>query len=179
MRIDPGNVEALYSRAFVDVLTATGYFTDDPSAFLRAGEAGLTKVLSLAPDHAQAHGILGAIYIWTDRVAQGIAELERALELDRNLAWAHANIGQVVLSQVVGHPFASLVVWSTVICTTQRLVCLNTRRWETQRTEPELLHVFDVQLPLYALPLGAIERGVSNNVTRELTSLVIQGLCAP
>src|SRR5262249_20463678 len=91
---DPVNVEALYSSAVVDLLTATGYFTDDPVAHLRAGEAALMKALSLAPDHAEAHGMLGTVYSSTDRVAQGIAELERALELDRNLAWAHARIGQ-------------------------------------------------------------------------------------
>jgi TolB-like protein len=92
--LDPGNVEALYSNAVVDLHTAAGYLTDDPSACLRAGETAMTKVLSLAPDHAQAHGILGSFYIHTDRVAQGIAENERALELDRNLAWAHGTIGQ-------------------------------------------------------------------------------------
>jgi TolB-like protein/class 3 adenylate cyclase/tetratricopeptide (TPR) repeat protein len=92
--LDPGNVEALYSSAVVDLHTATGYFTDDWSAFLSAGERVLTKVLSLAPDHAQAHGILGVFYMNTDRVSQGIAELKRALELDRNLAWVHGTIGQ-------------------------------------------------------------------------------------
>jgi tetratricopeptide (TPR) repeat protein len=92
--LDPGNVEALYSSAVVDLHTATGYFTDDWSAFLSAGERVLTKVLSLAPDHAQAHGILGVFYMNTDRVSQGIAELKRALELDRNLAWVHGSIGQ-------------------------------------------------------------------------------------
>ena len=54
LRLDPGNIEALYSSAVVDVHTANGYFTDDWSAHLRAGETALTKVLSLAPDHAQA-----------------------------------------------------------------------------------------------------------------------------
>jgi TolB-like protein/class 3 adenylate cyclase len=92
--LDPGNVEALYSSAVVDLHTAGGYFADDWSVFLSSGEKALTKVLSLAPDHAQAHGILGAFYMFTDRVSQGIAELKQALELDRNLAWAHGSIGQ-------------------------------------------------------------------------------------
>jgi TolB-like protein len=94
LRLDPGNIEALYSSAVVDIHFANGYFTDDWSSHLRAGETALTKVLSLAPDHAQAHGILGAIYTRTDRVDQGIAELDRALELDRNLAWVHGTTGQ-------------------------------------------------------------------------------------
>ena len=91
---EPGNVEALYSRALVDVLTATGYFTDDPSALLRAGEDALGRVQSLAPDHALTHAMLGSVYSWRDKGVEGIAEYERALELDRNLAWVHANIGQ-------------------------------------------------------------------------------------
>jgi tetratricopeptide (TPR) repeat protein len=36
---------------------------------------------------------LGGVYIFTNRAAQGIAECERALALDRNLADAHGAIG--------------------------------------------------------------------------------------
>jgi tetratricopeptide (TPR) repeat protein len=36
---------------------------------------------------------LGAVYIFTNRAAQGIAECEQALALDRNLADAHAAVG--------------------------------------------------------------------------------------
>ena len=64
--------------------------TDDRAARLAAAEAALTKVLSLAPNHAMAHCLLGFVQIFTNRAAQGIAECERALALDRNLAGAHA-----------------------------------------------------------------------------------------
>ena len=67
--------------------------TDDRAARLAAAEATLTKALSLAPNHALAHVILGIVQIFTNRAAQGIAECERALALDRNLAGAHAVIG--------------------------------------------------------------------------------------
>jgi tetratricopeptide (TPR) repeat protein len=40
-----------------------------------------------------AHNVLGIVQLFTDRAAQGIATCERALALDRNLAWAHGNIG--------------------------------------------------------------------------------------
>ena len=66
---------------------------DDRAALLAAAEAALTKVLSLAPEHAVAHMLLGGVQIYTNRAAQGIAECERALALDRNLAIAHADIG--------------------------------------------------------------------------------------
>jgi TolB-like protein/cytochrome c-type biogenesis protein CcmH/NrfG len=97
LQLDPGNIEALYSSAVVDLWSVLGYFADDPSPFCRSGETALTKVLSRAPDHAQAHAILGAFYVMSDRVAQGLAEYARALELDRNLAWVHGAIGNAKL----------------------------------------------------------------------------------
>jgi tetratricopeptide (TPR) repeat protein len=53
----------------------------------------LIKALSLAPRHASAHALLGVAQIITNRAAQGIAECEQALALDRNLAGAYACIG--------------------------------------------------------------------------------------
>jgi tetratricopeptide (TPR) repeat protein len=40
-----------------------------------------------------AHCLLGIVQIFSNRAEQGIAECERALALDRNLAVAHAQIG--------------------------------------------------------------------------------------
>ena len=62
----------------------------------RWAEAKLTKALSLVPDYARAHMYLGLVEMWTKRAAQGIAECEHALELDRNLAAAHSIIGSLV-----------------------------------------------------------------------------------
>ena len=53
----------------------------------------MIKALSLAPDHAVAHLVLGIVYIITNRAARGISECEQALALDRNLAYAHSGIG--------------------------------------------------------------------------------------
>jgi len=50
-------------------------------------------VLSVAPNHAYAHLIVGGLFISTNRAARGIAECEGALALDRNLAEAHAQMG--------------------------------------------------------------------------------------
>ena len=47
----------------------------------------------MAPLHARAHMFLGVIQMFTYRGAQGIAECERALALDRNLADAQGWIG--------------------------------------------------------------------------------------
>jgi tetratricopeptide (TPR) repeat protein len=90
---DPGNIDALVGAASVDYMRATGFLADDRAALLAAAEASLTKALSLAPEHAVAHFWLGGLQIQTNRATQGIAECERALALDRNLARAHPMIG--------------------------------------------------------------------------------------
>ncbi len=91
--LDPANVDALVGMATVDFLIGAGYMSDDRVARLAAAEAALTKVLSLAPNHARAHMYLGGVQTATGRATQGLAECERALVLDRNLARAHGFIG--------------------------------------------------------------------------------------
>jgi TolB-like protein len=93
MALDPKNVEAMIGLGRVDALMGVFAFTDDWSARLAAAEATLTKVLSLAPNHAQAHLVLGSVQMFTKRAAQGIAECEQALALEPNYAVAHALIG--------------------------------------------------------------------------------------
>ena len=49
--------------------------------------------MSSVPDHPRGHTFLGLVDISTKRAAEGIAECEHALKLDRNLADAHSIIG--------------------------------------------------------------------------------------
>ena len=91
--LDPSNIDALVGTARVDVVIASSFLTDDRAPHLAAAEAVLTKVLSMVPHHAFAHLNLGFVQIFSDRAARGIAECERALALDRNLAEAHSWIG--------------------------------------------------------------------------------------
>jgi TolB-like protein/class 3 adenylate cyclase len=91
--LDPHNVDALATEAWIDVLGAASFITTDRVARIAAAEAATTKVLSLAPNHAFAHLVLGSAYIYSNRGALGIAECEHALALDRSLAAAHAIIG--------------------------------------------------------------------------------------
>ncbi|UPJ73467.1 adenylate/guanylate cyclase domain-containing protein [Bradyrhizobium sp. 187] len=92
LAIDPRSVAALVGTAFVDLTTGGEMLTDDRAARFSAAEANAIKALSLAPDDAVAHLILGDAYIFTCRAAQGIAECEHALALNRNLAEAHCYI---------------------------------------------------------------------------------------
>ncbi len=93
LALDPANVDALVFMAYVEADTATYLLSEDKAERLAAAEVALTKALSLAPEHARAHLYMGIVLGWTKRVEQGIAECERALAIDRNLALAHAVIG--------------------------------------------------------------------------------------
>ena len=76
-----------------DALEGVIPFVTDPTAAFAAAEAKLTKALSSVPDHALAI-CAWELSIYSPGAPEGIAECEHALELDRNLANAHAMIGQ-------------------------------------------------------------------------------------
>ena len=102
LALDPGNLDALLGTVAVDQQVAAGYQTDDRPARFAAVEATLTKVLSQSPNNAWAHFLMCRVETQTNRGAQGIAECERALALNPNLAAAHGVIG---LAKVFdGHP---------------------------------------------------------------------------
>ena len=86
-------VDALIGSARVDALEGANTFVTDPAPAFAAAEAKLAKALSSVPDHARGHLWLGFVEIFTKRAAEGIAECEHALALDRNLAAAHSFIG--------------------------------------------------------------------------------------
>jgi TolB-like protein/class 3 adenylate cyclase/Tfp pilus assembly protein PilF len=94
LALDPANVDAIAGMAQVEANFAISLSTNDKGARFAAAETAATKALSLAPDHALAHLTLGMVLGFTNRAAQGIAEYERALALDRNMAGAHSLIGQ-------------------------------------------------------------------------------------
>ena len=73
LALDPGNIEALVGTARVDVWTGACFMTDDRTANFTKAERTLTEVLSVAPQHAFAHAVLGLVRIVTNRAAQGIA----------------------------------------------------------------------------------------------------------
>ena len=77
--------------AAVDLSVGSAFLAENWAAHY---EAKVTvNVLSLAPNHAKAHMVLGAVQMQSNRVAQGIAQCERALALDHNLAAAQGFIG--------------------------------------------------------------------------------------
>jgi tetratricopeptide (TPR) repeat protein len=97
LAIDLRSVGALVGMASVDATMGAYVLTDDRSARLSMAETNAIRALSLDPDRALAHRVLGTVYNMTNRSAQGIAECEQALALNRNLADAHAVIGMAKL----------------------------------------------------------------------------------
>jgi len=102
LTVDPGNLDALLGVGRVDYSVGAAYLSDDRDARLASAEAKVAKVLSLRPDDPLAHEIMGGVLIETKRADQGIAEFERALALDPNLAAAHGAIGLAKI--FVGRP---------------------------------------------------------------------------
>ena len=92
LALDASNLGALVGVANVDTMIGGSFYTRDRVDRLKAAEAALIQALNLAPDHASAHMLIGMVKMWTNRVAEGIAECERAQALDRNLANVHAAI---------------------------------------------------------------------------------------
>ncbi|HWY80709.1 MAG TPA: adenylate/guanylate cyclase domain-containing protein, partial [Roseiarcus sp.] len=93
LALDPNNADAIVGAARTESAFAWSHMSDDRATHLAAAEALAVKALSIAPEKAPGHLCLGIVRIYTNRVAQGIAEVERALEIDRNLADAHGYIG--------------------------------------------------------------------------------------
>jgi TolB-like protein/class 3 adenylate cyclase/tetratricopeptide (TPR) repeat protein len=93
LALDPENDAALVGSLAVDLAKAFHFLPEDRSDLIAAAEVKLTNALSLAPENAAAHMFMGLLLANTNRAIEGVAECERALALDRNLANAHAFIG--------------------------------------------------------------------------------------
>ncbi|MBB4382982.1 winged helix-turn-helix domain-containing protein [Bradyrhizobium sp. SBR1B] len=99
LNVDPNSVEALLGKGRVEAAFGSTFVDEDRWVHCAAAEPLLTRVLSLAPNNALAHAFLGVVQMQTKRVESGIAECERALTLDRNLAnaWGMIAYGKQLL----------------------------------------------------------------------------------
>lgn len=95
--LDPANIDALTGLAMVNFNVAAWGGTDDSAAYFATAEATASRALSLAPDNAFTHVILGLVLGFTKRAERAMAHCERALALDRNLAAAHGMMGLYVV----------------------------------------------------------------------------------
>jgi TolB-like protein/class 3 adenylate cyclase/tetratricopeptide (TPR) repeat protein len=93
LAIEPDNVQALIGCAAADVNELIRFEASERLPLLARAEASLSKALSVAPDSAGAHLFLSFVWSFSNRPEQGVAEAERALELDRNMPQALAAKG--------------------------------------------------------------------------------------
>ena len=91
---DPDNVDALIGSARADVTRGRTALCDRSHGGLRCGRSEVDQSLVVGPGpRARPYVRWDLSTYCTKRAAQGIAECEHALALDRNLATAHAAIG--------------------------------------------------------------------------------------
>ena len=93
LAIEHSSIGALFGMANVGLISGLILLTDDPAPGYLAAETNAIKAHSLNPSDGYIHLLLASVYTMTNRAAQGIAECEQALALDRNLAYAHAVMG--------------------------------------------------------------------------------------
>jgi hypothetical protein len=68
--LDSANPWALIGLAAVDIQAALNFLPDDQAARLAAAEGALTTALSLAPESALAHLLLGVVQMHTSRASE-------------------------------------------------------------------------------------------------------------
>jgi TolB-like protein/class 3 adenylate cyclase len=93
LAIEPDNVGALIGGAGADFWEAINSENPERADRFASAEASLLKALSTAPDNAMAHMWLSFVKINSNRAAQGMADAERALALNRNLPRALVAMG--------------------------------------------------------------------------------------
>ena len=102
LSIEPNNVDALVGSGCADFWEVANWTSAERGRRILTAEASLSRALASAPDNALAHLLLSAVNTYSNRPLQGIAEAERALALDPNLAAALTTIG--LAKHFAGHP---------------------------------------------------------------------------
>jgi len=93
LALDPDNVDALVGLGFMDATFGIGFHSDDREIRLASAETSAKRALSLASTTRSATSSWARSMSILTRAEESIAEFERAIALDRNLALAHAWIG--------------------------------------------------------------------------------------
>ena len=72
--------------AFTHALEYVNRWSGDPEKSLERAQQLVGRALQLDPSEAQAHFVQGVVHIWQKQVDQAIADAEKAIALDPNLA---------------------------------------------------------------------------------------------
>jgi TolB-like protein/tetratricopeptide (TPR) repeat protein len=93
LRLDDRNVDALVGLAFYHGNDLRTFASTNRDEQLRIAQTAITEALTLAPGNALAHFVHANVLHVSGATERSLRELEFAITLDRNLAWAHADAG--------------------------------------------------------------------------------------
>lgn len=84
----PGHAQCAWHHASIII----NGFSDDTATHVEARDKHLARALTLAPNDPFVLMYAGGVNIYAGRFEEGVAQLERALELDPNLVEAHLHL---------------------------------------------------------------------------------------
>jgi TolB-like protein/tetratricopeptide (TPR) repeat protein len=93
LQLDRRNVEALVGLAFFHGNDLRTFASTNRDEQLRIAQTAIAEALTLAPGNALAHFVHANLLHISGATGRSLRELEFAITLDRNLAWAHADAG--------------------------------------------------------------------------------------
>jgi TolB-like protein len=108
LRLDEHNIGALLGLANAHMWEVRSYASADRAGQIRAAEAAVTKALELVPDSADAHVTYGTVLYAMRAPERALREFQLAIDLDSNLAVAHAFLGNIKFvlgraGETIGH----------------------------------------------------------------------------
>jgi TolB-like protein/Tfp pilus assembly protein PilF len=95
LRLDEHNTGALLGFANARMWEVRSYASADRAGQIRAAEAAVRKALELVPDSADAHVTYGTVLYAMRAPERALREFQLAIDLDSNLAVAHAFLGNI------------------------------------------------------------------------------------
>jgi adenylate cyclase len=106
LEIDPGSIDARLGIARIVVGMVGDGLNNDVQGDQARVEQLIGEVLEPDPNRSLAHAVMGHLRRQQGRISEAQAELEAAIALDRNDAWAVRTLGQTLMSS--GQPEAAL-----------------------------------------------------------------------
>jgi TolB-like protein/Tfp pilus assembly protein PilF len=113
LEIDPGSIDARLGVARIMVGIVGDGLSSDVQGDQARVEQLLGEVLQREPNRSLAHAVMGHLRRQQGRISEAQAELELAVALDRNDAWAVRTVGQTFLGS--GQPEAAIPYFEKAI----------------------------------------------------------------
>ncbi|HJY81109.1 MAG TPA: adenylate/guanylate cyclase domain-containing protein [Candidatus Binatia bacterium] len=95
IELDPQYAHAYAALSAIHWMEWSFGWNQDPQALERGFELA-QRAVAMDDSLAQAHAILGVVYLWKKQYDQAIAEAKRAIALDSNLADAYVWLGEIL-----------------------------------------------------------------------------------